>query len=772
MVANGTFSGPWWGWGTELTDEDGDGLYCGSVSDLVPGVYEYVHAATGAVDEWSGWGVSSAVIDATCAKPGTSNFTFSIVAGETSTVCHGWDVCGCGEASSDSGDGTDPDGSDTGEHGAGSGTDTGSGEEAPPEDTAVAPPTLLDMAFENPGFESDTTHWTMMSGVSEVDPSSDATSYSLVRTGDTLYGSDDIFTAREGTTSLKMWGRFWGVQSFMYATQTLSTVPGAVIDFSAQGWHHRDDAITTPTTYGALKVQFLDQYGRVLTEHVSNTVNHETPTDTWVTLAVTATAPHGAASVRAGPFHLHCEGLYSECYDPGATYFDDLSIAHTAAATPPGEYVFGSETTATAIVRSGAQYFMLREGEPFGINGLSMGNVTDALLASASARGANAIRTYGLGSIAADMAKAEAHGMGVFAGHWISHSAASFSDESYKATARSELIAAIEAHKDSPALVAWVLGNEVNLGHSAAEMAAAWAFIEELAQLVHELDPEHPVMTVLAGTGADQISEITAMVPSLDALGMNSYGGIYGVGDAVNSSTFDGPFMVTEWGVNGFWERPSTDWGRPIEETSAEKRSNFSERYALMKSWNGYMGNFAFLWGFKQERTPTWFSITIEDESSAGRPDFLNGEFTSIADVLQTEWTGTEPDNLAPDFSAIRLNDMAATDSVVLTEGTTVTATVELETHGETSPITYYWELVREIDPSLYGYGGSAEPRPVTHEVYGPFAEPTITFTLPTDHDVAYGGEFRLFAYGFDEEDTAGAKRVATANLPLRVVSE
>ena len=126
------------------------------------------------------------------------------------------------------------------------------------------------------------------------------------------------------------------------------------------------------------------------------------------------------------------------------------------------------------------------------------------------------------------------------------------------------------------------------------------------------------------------------------------------------------------------------------------------------------------------------------------------------------------PPNLAPDFSAIRVDGMAPTDSVVLTVGRTVTAEVDIETHGETGEIAYYWELVKEIDPALYGAGGSAEPRPETHTVYGPFSVPTMTFTVPADIAGSYNNELRLFAYGFDAADGDGRSRVATANIPLR----
>ena len=51
-------SGQYWGsWGVTLTDDDMDGIYSGSLELSDQGLYEYVHALSGAADGWSGWGV-------------------------------------------------------------------------------------------------------------------------------------------------------------------------------------------------------------------------------------------------------------------------------------------------------------------------------------------------------------------------------------------------------------------------------------------------------------------------------------------------------------------------------------------------------------------------------------------------------------------------------------------------------------------------------------------------------------------------------------------
>jgi len=103
LVANGSWN-DWAGWGMALADDDLDGLYCGTLSDLQPGDYEYVHAATGSADSWSGWGpVGNAPLGSLCdVNPNDewANFGFTIVAGQDTEICHSWSGCDCGETTS------------------------------------------------------------------------------------------------------------------------------------------------------------------------------------------------------------------------------------------------------------------------------------------------------------------------------------------------------------------------------------------------------------------------------------------------------------------------------------------------------------------------------------------------------------------------------------------------------------------------------------------------------------------------------------------------
>ena len=112
VVINGSFAGPWFGWGVSLADEDGDGVYTGSTQVEAGVTHEYVHALTGAADGWSGWGVIGYAPESCALNDTTPNYFFSGECGETidlPTVCFGSctdceefvEVLGCIDPSAD-----------------------------------------------------------------------------------------------------------------------------------------------------------------------------------------------------------------------------------------------------------------------------------------------------------------------------------------------------------------------------------------------------------------------------------------------------------------------------------------------------------------------------------------------------------------------------------------------------------------------------------------------------------------------------------------------
>ena len=88
VVVNGSWNG-WNGWGVTLSDEDGDGVFTGSL-EIDPGTsFEYVVAVTGAADSWSGWGMQWG--------DGCNNVNVAVTAGDAGTVTSSSLTPGCGE---------------------------------------------------------------------------------------------------------------------------------------------------------------------------------------------------------------------------------------------------------------------------------------------------------------------------------------------------------------------------------------------------------------------------------------------------------------------------------------------------------------------------------------------------------------------------------------------------------------------------------------------------------------------------------------------------
>ncbi|MCB9350763.1 MAG: hypothetical protein H6573_25130 [Lewinellaceae bacterium] len=76
---------------------------------------------------------------------------------------------------------------------------------------------------------------------------------------------------------------------------------------------------------------------------------------------------------------------------------------------------------------------------------------------------------------------------------------------------------------------------------------------------------------------------------------------------------------------------PKTEWEAPIEINSSVKANAYLERYqkAIEPYKDQCMGSYVFLWGQKQERTPTWYGIFLE-----------SGEETESVDVMHYIWNG------------------------------------------------------------------------------------------------------------------------------------
>lgn len=386
-------------------------------------------------------------------------------------------------------------------------------------------------------------------------------------------------------------------------------------------------------------------------------------------------------------------------------------------------------------------YTLWRNAQPYQVKGAGGRGSLDEL----AAIGGNSIRIWGDAS-KAYLDQAHALGLSVCVGLWIQHERHGFDYDD--AAAVEQQIAAhcavIDALKDHPAVLVWGIGNEVELQSTNPKV---WDVIEAVAAHAKKVDPNHPTMTVVAHAPVDAVAFITERAPSIDILGCNSYGGLKTLANDIRKTSWKGPYMVTEWGTDGMWEVDKTDWGAEVEPDSTQKARQLIEKYNFIQSDAGRcIGSYVFHWGNKQETTPTWFNLFLE-----------NGEKVEAVDVLQQLWTGSPPAVPAPRIDSVRLNNKSAHKSIRIRAGETVTASYNLR-RGNSDHMRIRWELLAESNDKRSGGDRESRPQNITLQVLQHTGS-CMKFTAPQE-----SGAYRLFLYLYGEQDKA-----ATANIPFMV---
>lgn len=400
------------------------------------------------------------------------------------------------------------------------------------------------------------------------------------------------------------------------------------------------------------------------------------------------------------------------------------------------------------IDKSNGQYVLSVNDQPFYINGagLEFGNIA----ALAKHKG-NSFRTWrtdnGQNTALEILDEAQKYGLMVTMGIEVARERHGFDYNDQKAvTAQLERIKEeVIALKDHPALLIWAIGNELNLRYTNPKV---WDAVNDISQMIHKVDPNHPTTTTLAGISRREVQEIKERAPDLDILSFQVYGKIEQLPKQARDYGWEGPYMVTEWGATGHWEVPKTSWGVPIEENSSVKAKNYLKRYqnSIQKDTTQCIGSYVFLWGQKQERTPTWYGIFTED-----------GSATESVDVMEYLWTGNWPQNRSPIIESFQLNNKDAYSNIKLAANQSYQAEVK-SSDPDGDKLTYSFEILHESTDLKDG--GDLENRPQTVQWNRKeLKEGIIEFSVPDTN-----GAYRIFAYVHD-----GNEHVATANIPFFV---
>lgn len=398
------------------------------------------------------------------------------------------------------------------------------------------------------------------------------------------------------------------------------------------------------------------------------------------------------------------------------------------------------------IIEVDGGYQLLRGGEPYHVKGAGL-NKGD--MHAFVAHGGNSIRNWSTDNAQALLDLAHELGVTVALCLGIGSERHGFDYNDDKAIAEQKERARGEVlkYKDHPALLAWIIGNELNLEYSNSKVYDA---VNDISKMIHELDPNHPTTTTVAGLNEQALKDLQQRATDLDFFSFQAYGQMALLREFVPPEGFGKPLMITEWGAVGYWEVAQTSWGAPIEMNSSRKASVFRSSKLLIEAvGKQIVGNYAFLWGWKQERTPTWFGLFTE-----------HGELTEAIDEMHVFWNGAFPENRAPWIHDIRLDGRTAPDSVTLTAGETVEAWVSADDFNN-DPLTYLWELKPESTETRIGGDYEASIASL-HGLIPDHTTPSIKLTAPAEP-----GAYRLFVYVHDDEN-----KVAHANIPFLVTAE
>eukprot|EP00913_Durusdinium_trenchii_P030747 g28797.t1 len=263
-----------------------------------------------------------------------------------------------------------------------------------------------------------------------------------------------------------------------------------------------------------------------------------------------------------------------------------------------------------------------------------------------------------------------------------------FCEDPYWKKELERILDGVRAFKNSSAILWWTVGNEIEFATNVVlGSECTWRILNKVVEEVKAEDPEHPVGYVSAGTHEGKIKLIKEYCTSLDFLGVNSYESpnpvkcrkdSLKVGDDLRRVGLSLPYALMEFGPTGHWSADVTAWGSYIEESSTEKVPLYVATCELCFSDPQCIGAFAFVWGWKWEKTGTWYGLfnewpAVSENISSSTCPVCESEVLS---ALQKCWTGQEKATKAPSIHGIWLDGERLPRNTFVIDQTEVTLAV------------------------------------------------------------------------------------------------
>jgi hypothetical protein len=401
-----------------------------------------------------------------------------------------------------------------------------------------------------------------------------------------------------------------------------------------------------------------------------------------------------------------------------------------------------AQAVKTEIKKEKGKYVLYRGGEPYFIKGAGIFGNMQRLKEC----GGNSIRLWTTDN--AEEILEHAHIMGLSVTLGISLNAERFgfdyNNEELVKQQFEDVKRQVLKYKDYPALLMWGIGNEIELF---AKNPKAFDAINEIAAWIKEVDPNHPVTTMIASVHEYPFKELIKRCTSLDLLAVNAFKDIQWTAHKLKLYGWYGPYIISEWGPDGYWETDLTKWKAFVEPNSTQKALQYKERYEkyILGEYKKCLGSYVFLWGDKQEGTHTYFTMI----SSLGQE-------TEAIETMQYLWTGKWPIDKAPKIKEIKVNGQQDYNKLQFKKGSVNTAYVIAENNK--NMLYYYWEIYRDKIKDETDIWDEERKTGLNGLIEDP-KNKNIVFKAPV-----VPGIYRLFVTVYNDKN-----KIATANLPFVV---
>ena len=427
---------------------------------------------------------------------------------------------------------------------------------------------------------------------------------------------------------------------------------------------------------------------------------------------------------------------------PVAVY-QQTGPAPTPMTTPP------TPTTPSVVTVNGTQgnWQLLVNGSPYEIKGVTYGPPSaDALayMPDLQAMGVNTIRTWGTDSTTQPLLDAAAaYNIKVINGFWLSQSDDYLNDSAYKSSELSTIEQYVNTYKNDPAVLMWDVGNEVLLslqntfsGTQLEQERNAYAqFIDQVAVAIHSIDPNHPVTSTDAWTGAWPYYKANA--PHLDLYAVNSYGAVCNVKQDWINGGYTVPYIVTESGPAGEWEVPNDENGVPTQETDVQNSQGYASAWNCITGHAGVaLGATLFNYGIENDFGGIWFNLTP-------------GRWRRISDFTVAQlYGGSISSNTPPVISNMSLGSTSVATNAQLTVNVSVS-----DPNGD--PLRYNLMLNSKYIDSSTGlqYANFTQTGPGTFSVTPP--------NKP--------GVWKVYIYVYDGQGNVGVQSLSFKVVPPTV---